>query len=118
MQKVAEVLQEKGVAVFYDRYEDARLWGEDLSERLASVYGRRAKLVVLFISSHYAAKAWTNHERQSAQVRALADGATTILPVRFDDTEIPGLSATVGYVDARSIPPEQVATKIVAKLAS
>lgn len=39
-----------------------------------------------------------------------------MLPVRFDDTEIPGLPSTIAYVDARKTSPAQVATLIIRKL--
>jgi hypothetical protein len=46
---------------------------------------------------------WITHERRSAQARALQSNQEYVLPVRFDDTEIPGLLSTVMYVDARSL---------------
>jgi hypothetical protein len=39
-----------------------------------------------------------------------------VLPVRFDDTEIPGLRPTVVYADARSLKPAQLAGLISEKL--
>ena len=53
----------------------------------------------MFISKEYRERAWTNHERQSAQARALAEkGDEYILPIRVDDTDIPGLVPTIGYI--------------------
>ena len=118
VEKVAEALTSYGATVFYDRYEEGQVWGEDLDERLADVYGRGAKFVVLFISRHYAEKLWTNRERQLAQARALAEGVTSLLPVRFDDTVLPGLPGSIAYIDARSTSPGDVAKNIMAKLAN
>lgn len=70
----------------------------------------------MFVSSHYAAKAWTNHERKHAQAGALQRGEDSILPARFDDTEVPGLANTVGYVDLKTTTPEQLAKMIKRKL--
>jgi hypothetical protein len=65
------------------------------------VYRKLARYCVLFASADYARKVWTNHERRSAQARALRERSEYVLPARFDDTEIPGLSSTVGYIDLR-----------------
>ena len=113
---VARRLQSHGVRVFYDDYEQATLWGKNLYDHLDRVYGRAAHYCILFVSEHYAKKMWTNHERQSAQARALEENREYVLPVRFDDTEIPGLRSTIGYVDARQITPDQLARLALEKL--
>src|SRR5215218_2165065 len=68
---VAERLRSQDIRVFYDQYEQATLWGKNLYDRLDYVYRRAARYCILFISKQYADKVWTNHERQSAQARAL-----------------------------------------------
>jgi hypothetical protein len=115
VERVAQGLREFGVSVFYDRFEEARLWGEDLYVHLSDVYAS-ARYTVMFVSEHYAAKVWPNRERQAAQARALQERAASILPARFDDTEVPGLLPTVGYVDIRHKTPEQLITLILEKL--
>ncbi len=97
-QAIAKELQKAGVKVFYDEYELATLWGKDLFEHLADVYQRKARYCLTLVSEAYAAKVWTTHERRNAQARALVQKTEYILPVRFDDTDIPGLPATVGYL--------------------
>jgi hypothetical protein len=89
-ESIADRLRARGVRVFYDRYEQASLWGKDLYEHLDRVYQGAARYCVLFASGHYARKVWTNHERRSAQARAVRENEEYILPVRFDDTDIPG----------------------------
>jgi len=71
VEQVAEVLKTAGVRVFYDRYEQADLWGKNLADHLGEVYGKRSRFVVLFISKHYPLKSWPTHERQSAQATAI-----------------------------------------------
>jgi hypothetical protein len=68
------------------------------------------------VSEHYADKVWTNHERKSAQARALHENQEYILPVRFDNTEIPGLRSTVAYIDARSSTKDELVNLILEKL--
>jgi len=115
---VAENLTSAGVSVFYDEFVQVELWGKDLYTHLDHVYRNAARFCVLFISEAYAKKLWTNHERQSAQARAFVDNEEYILPVRFDDSEIPGLRPTVGYLDARSLSPAALAQRIQEKTGS
>ena len=116
VEQVAAILAEHSVRVFYDEYETVDLWGKDLYEHLDDVYRRRSRHVVIFVSSEYAEKVWPRHEQRSAQARALQEQGEYILPVRFDDTELPGLRPTVGYIDARTTQPEDLAAAVLAKL--
>ena len=116
VEKVAAALRRRGLRPFYDDYEKPTLWGKDLYEHLDWVYRNAARYCALFASEAYANKVWTTHERRSAQARALQSSQEYVLPVRFDDTEIPGLRPTVGYVDARALPPAKLAKLIAEKL--
>jgi hypothetical protein len=113
---VADVLETQDVKIFYDGYEEATLWGKDLYEHLHAVYSGSARFCVMYISVHYAQKMWPTHERRSAFEKALESKEEYILPARFDDTEIPGLRKTIGYVDLRKKQPEEVASLILQKL--
>jgi|GEM_PF-1847875 len=115
VEQVAGVLSHSDVSVFYDRYEDVTLWGKDLAEHLEKVY-RSARFCVMFISKHYADKVWPNHERRSALARAVKEKEEYILPARFDDTEVPGVRHTIGYVDLNDTTPQRLAEMILRKL--
>lgn len=102
VEKIAERLTLHGVRVFYDSYEQANLWGKNLFEHLHDVYSKKARYCIMFISSAYAEKMWTVHERRSAQERTLQQRDTEyVLPVRIDNTELPGLPTTLAYLNAR-----------------
>lgn len=116
VQAVVDRLLSLGVTVFYDQLEKADLWGKDLYAYLDDVYRNKATYCVIFISTHYATKRWTNHERRSAQARALRQQTEYVLPARFDDIDVPGLPETVGYVDLNQLTPEQFADLILVKL--
>lgn len=90
--------------------------GEDLVELLDDVYRRQARFVVMFVSAAYAEREWTRHERRSAMARALIERGPFLLPARFDDTELPGLRPTVGFVDLRGTSPEELARLIIEKV--
>jgi hypothetical protein len=115
---VAGVLQQRGVKVFYDQYETATLWGKNLYDHLRSVYGEKSRYTVMFISESYKNKNWTNFERETAQARAFADNREYILPVRFDDTKLPGMLDTTAYVSAQQLSPTELAELIIKKLAT
>jgi hypothetical protein len=105
---LAELLTEAGYSVFYDEYAKSELWGKNLYDHLVRVYKDESRFCVVFASTHYQSKVWTNHERQAAQARALKDKKEYLLPIRIDDTEIPGLPATIGYIDWHTTTPNEV----------
>lgn len=116
VEELAILLKDNGYEVFYDRYELAQLWGKNLYTHLSSVYKDKARYCVMFLSEHYARKLWTNHERESAQARAFAENEEYILPVRLDDTEIPGILPTIGYLDRRSMSIKEIYQVLAEKL--
>lgn len=116
VEEVANGLKAAGVEVFYDAFEKATLWGKNLVDHLAEIYQRRSTYVVMFISEQYVAKAWPTHERQHAQARALLAKEEYILPAKFDDTEVPGMTNTVGHIDLRTHSPADLVVLILAKL--
>jgi hypothetical protein len=113
---VAEQLVSRGISLFYDKYEEANLWGKDLYEHFIEVYRNNARYTVVFISNAYHTKMWANHERRAAQSRALEEAREYILPARFDDIEIPGILPTAGFIDLRTHSPAEVAVLICEKL--
>src|SRR5262249_25454210 len=116
VERVATSLRRAGLKVFYDRYEQAELWGKDLYSHLDEVYRTSARFCILFISKHYKKKLWTNHERRSAQARAFLENEEYILPVRIDESEIPGLLPTIGFIKAADYAPRELAVLVREKL--
>lgn len=114
--RVADSLRNNDVSLFYDSFEEAALWGKNLTEHLHKVYSSSARYCVMFISKHYAEKVWPTHERRSAFEKAIETKQEYILPARFDDTEIPGLHKHIAYVDLRKKTPEELANLILQKL--
>lgn len=116
VEEVARHLAARSIAVFYDGFELAQLWGKDTAEALHDVYSTRATYVVMFISSDYANKAWTRLERRSTLSRMLKEEGEYVLPVRFDDTAMPGLPDTVFYLNAQEYSPAELSAEIASKL--
>ena len=114
--EIVQKLLNAGVNVFYDKNEQANLWGKDLYEYLADVYSKHARYCVMIISENYEKKLWTNHERRNAQERAFREREEYILPVRLDDTCIPGIRDTIGYIDLRHTSLDELVEMILVKL--
>jgi len=116
VEKVANQLKKMNIRVFYDKHEAITLWGKDLYTYLQDIYKNKAMYTIIFCSKNYANKLWTNHERQAAQARAFGSNREYILPVRFDNTEIPGILLTMGYIDLNQYKPEEFAELIKNKI--
>ena len=120
--EVAELLSdhliELGLTVFYDRLEEHKLLGKNLYQYLQKIYKDSAQTCIVLISQHYVQKPWTLHELEQIQARIFEtrtqDEIEYLLPLRIDDTEIPGINSITGYLDAREKPISEVA-KIVYK---
>jgi hypothetical protein len=115
-EKIATILKEKQVSVFYDSFEKADIWGKNLYDYLSSVYGEKSKYCVMLLSEHYEKKLWTNFERKSAQARAFRENREYILPIKIDNTKITGIHETVGYLDIKSHTIDEIVELIMIKL--
>lgn len=115
VEQVAELLKAKGIKVHYDRFNQVQTWGKNLPEHFDDIYRNQAKYCVIFISEHYAKKAWPSFEKRSALAREVVE-AGYILPARFDDTDVLGIPPSKAYIDLRSYTPEQLAQFIIEKL--
>jgi hypothetical protein len=116
VRKVKNELLKAGLTLFFDEDAQLEMWGKPLNETLDYIYRKQSRFCVMFISVEYAEKMWTSHERRSAQARALEDRSDYLLPARFDDTEIDGLSPTVHYIDLRHHTPERFAQLVIEKV--
>lgn len=114
--QVANLLRDAGVKVFYDIFEEANLWGKNLYDYLSEIYKDKALYTIMFISKHYAQKVWPTHERQAMQARAFQENQEYILPARFDDTPIPGVLPTVGYISLDQRSPSSFVEVVLKKL--
>ena len=116
VEEVARGLQARGVSIFYDGFEAVQLWGKNGAEAFHEAFAQRAAYVVMFISRAYVTKAWPTHERRSAIGRMIQEDGEYVLPVRFDDTPVPGLPADVIYMRAEEHAPAELAARIAEKV--
>ena len=116
VEEVARHLASRGIAVFYDGFETVPLWGRNGAEAFHEAFAEKSAHVVMFVSKSYVEKAWTRHERRSALSRMVKEESEYILPVRFDDTPVPGLPDDVVFVRADDYSPAQLSAAIAEKL--
>jgi len=118
-EKLANMLSGKGARVFFDRISEAELWGKDLYQHFIKVFKNSALYCVVFTSQNYANKVWAEHELKAAQARALEEvDKEYILPIKLDDTRIPSILPTIGYIDARKTSIERITNILIEKILS
>jgi tetratricopeptide (TPR) repeat protein len=114
--EIATLLKSKGLKVFYDDYEQANLLGETLTEYLIDIYKNKASYCIVLVSKNYVIKRWTRHEWKAAQARAFEEYDNAyILPIRIDDSELPGLLPTIGYLSLKDNSIDKITDIIVEK---
>ena len=116
VEEFVNALADNDISVFYDSWEQAQLWGKDLYQHLDMIYQQAAQYCVIFVSENYVKKAWTKHELRSAQARAFQQNSEYILPVKLDDTELPGLPNTIAYVDLRQTSINEIVNTLFEKI--
>jgi serine protease AprX len=102
--------------IFYDRYLESELAGPNLSARLQRLYHDDSELIVVFISAKYESKEWCGLEWRAIQDIIKKRRDEEVMPMRFDDTDVPGLFSIDGYIDLRDRDPENVAYLIHERL--
>lgn len=116
VEEINNILERKGINVFYDEMYKHKLWGQNLSDYLQRIFKEEAIFCIMFISREYVTKPWPSHERKNAISKQIEIGDGYILPVRFDDTKVPGLDSSISYLDARKMSPQQIACEFLKKL--
>ena len=116
VERVAEELNYRGIRVYYDAYDQANLWGRDLGKYFREVFQDKCRYCIVFASKEYASKMWPTFELENALEKVTKSHKDFILPVRFDETIIPGIPYTLYYLDAHSQTPVQISQLAAQKL--
>jgi tetratricopeptide (TPR) repeat protein len=96
-------------AVFYDQWYTAELARPNMDTHLQAIYHDHAELIVPFLCADYERKQWCGLEWRAIRDLLKRRQEDDIMPLRFDDTDIPGLFSIDGYIDLRRHTPEQIA---------
>lgn len=115
-EQIAQSLRKKGVSVFYDRFYKSELWGKKLSIWFKEKYGKSSRFVLVLVSRHYPVKDWTDFEFSIATAEEKKRKNEFILPVRLDNTKLPGLRSDKVYLDFKKEGLNEVVNCLVQKV--
>ena len=115
-EKLSSELKAKNVEVFYDRDNQPDLWGKDLYQELHKIYKDECRFFIPLVSKDYAEREWPKHELKQAQARDIQSLEEYILPIKFDDTKLPGLNNTISYINSTDKTIEEIVQIFLEKL--
>ena len=114
--RVAHILREDGVRVFYAPDQEDEFLGEDMIVRFYRIYRYDCKYVVAFISDDYLKKDFTMHEASTAMLRQKSEGRNCLIPVCFNGATLPKLNPDVSRIHADGLNAVEIADKILSIL--
>ena len=109
-------LERRGVKTFYDYDHKPDLLGEFLPAKFHEIFGEQSDYVAILVSKDYIERMWPRHESRIIIDRMMQSKKAFVLPVRFDDTTIPGLVNSIGHADARHESAAEIAATICDKI--
>jgi len=102
--------------VLYDKYHEAEFARIGLDTHLQHLYHDESELIVVFLSANYERKEWCGLEWRAIRDVIKQRRESAVVPVRFDNTEIPGLFSTDGSLPVDDREPEAIADLILQRL--
>ena len=116
--KVAECLAKAlgRESILYDAWYKAEFTRPNLDTYLQKLYHAETNLLVPFLCVDYENKDWCNLEWRVIKDLIKQRKDDCIMPMRFDDVQIPGLFDTDGFLDLNNHQPEEVADFILQRL--
>lgn len=100
---IYDICTANGLTVFLDEEYQHEIWGTNLVEYLTSTYSERGRYCVILVSAAYCDRGFTRVERRAAFDAMVEQASEYILPVRVDDSKLPGLPVTTAYLDLRTV---------------
>ena len=113
---LAGELQALGASVFHSDHCQSELLGQRLDRAFSWVFGTGCQFFVPFVSAQYVDRDWPQHEWSIAKREEAGRSAEFILPIRTDDSLLPGLPHTVAYLDLRELSVPAAASLLQHKL--
>ena len=112
VEKVANLLIQKNIKVFYDKHVSSNSWNKNLYDYFGKIYLEKSHLIVLFVSKDYVVKEIPKHEAKSAQ----SNPHNIVFVAKFDDSKLEGENPHNLYLDIKSMEEAKVADFIIEKL--
>lgn len=102
--------------ILYDAWHTAEFTRLDLNTYLPDLYHKHSELVIPFLCTKYDEKQWCGLEWRAIMDLIAQKQYQRIMPMRFDEADIPGLYDTSAYLDLRKHQPKEVAELILQRL--
>lgn len=102
--------------ILYDSWYEAEFARPDLDTYLQRLYHNESELIAVFLCADYERKEWCGLEWRAIRDLIKRRQTSSIMPLRFDNTEIPGLFSTDGYVWIGERPASEIADLIFQRL--
>ena len=99
--------------IFYDRNFEAELARPNLDTYLQEIYHDDSELIAVFLCAEYEKKEWCGLEWRAIRDLIKQRKASDVMPVRFDNTHIPGLFSIDGYISVENRQPKEIADHII-----
>lgn len=80
--RLADMLADREVAVFYDENEQHRILARNVEEYLGPIYRRDADYIIPLLSQDYPTRIWTKFESKNFHERF---GENAVIPIRFSN---------------------------------
>jgi hypothetical protein len=103
-------------AVLYDAWYEAEFARPDLDTYLQTLYHDQADLIAVFLCAGYERKEWCGLEWRAVRDLIKRRRSDSVMPLRWDDTEIQGLFSIDGYVWIGRRSPAEIAAVIMERL--
>jgi len=104
--------------VLYDGFYEAEFARPNLDTHLQRLYHDDSELNAVFLCAGYETKEWCGLEWRAIRDLIKLRQTESVMPLRFDETEVPGLFSIDGYVWIGERPPEEIAKVILQRLGS
>lgn len=104
-------------AILYDKYHEAEFARRDLGIYLPDLYYKESDLVIVVVSPDYEKKEWCGLEWTAIHALLMNKKDDEVMLCRFDHAELKGLYQSAGYLELDDKTPEQVAIRVLERLA-
>ena len=100
-------------SVLYDKFYEAEFARPNLDTYLQNLYHNESELLVIFLCAEYETKDWCRLEWRAIRDIIKGHDPASVMPMRFDMTEVSGLFSLDGYVWLKDRLPEEVGALII-----
>jgi hypothetical protein len=99
--------------VLYDQWYEAEFARPDLDTYLQGLYHDESELIAVFLCADYERKEWCGLEWRAIRDLIKRRQGQDVMPLRFDNTQVPGLFSSDGYVWIGERTPKEISDLIL-----